>query len=743
MHREFSFGLALALLAGAAGPLLAQATGLSATKATSSEIDLSWSGSANSYTVQRRSLGGSFTTINTVSSKTVADTQIDAYTTYQYQILASGSSTSSNIITVGPPPSGFSLVATAPVIGGESVSGYGDDIALAKDSNGDPAFAFIFDDPNQDNDHTDTQLLFRSWNRATYSWNSVVAVATVGDVSTTERSTTSMALDSSTGVFVIATEFQDAAGDSAIKVYTSSDGGKTWTTKQTYPVDSSAYGPSVALSGSKIYLAFNVDTIGIEYYTGALSSDPSTWTTKTAPVPPGTDVAEFGTGPSLALDGSGTPGIAYWATDTNQSYNEILFFWRPAGSTLPVKVTDTENNQSGVNEVLHFTGNNPRILFYGQRNDAAFGVGNHFAISNDGGSTWQIPVVIPPDGDSSTDFPFDMALDSRGNAAAAFGQNAGSGDATCGNPKLSRSSDYMNWTTCAAADVSITGNFSVYPDSIAMTFGGNDRLFLMWKDTADDGNGVGVFLWREPPAGQPAGPGITEGGVVSDATGLPGIVSGSWVTVYGTNFSDVPIDWSHSDFTNGLPTVLNGIQVMMNNLPAAVYFVNPTQINVQAPAGLSGAVSVQVIKNGQPSNTVTAQAVAHAPGLFTYSLDYKTFYPSAVYLNGTVVGDPAVAGNSVAKAHPGDYILLFATGLGASQAGQIINPAVPFADPVSVKIGNVDAIVLGSAYLIYAGEYQINIQVPPAGLTPDRDYTLKLTVDGASTQDNVVLPIGH
>lgn len=717
-------------------------TSLTVTKATSGEIDLTWSGTAPSYTVQRRPLAGSFTTIASPTQQSAVDTQIDAYVTYQYQVLGSGSATPSNQVTVGPPPQGFSLVAPAPVIGGSPVTTYGDDIAMTLDANGDPAFAFVFEDPNQDSDASDTEVLFRSWNRAQYSWNSVVAIATVDDIAATNRNSVGIAYDRSTSTFVIASEYQTSGG-AGVKVFTSADAGKTWTLKQTYATNAQSYGPSVALAAGRIYLAFNVDSIGIQYYTGTLSADPSTWTKKTAPVPANTGVALFGTGPSLALDGSEIPAIAYWAPDTSQGYNEILFFWRPDSGGQPVKVTDSQNNQTDVAAVLHFTQTNPRILFHAQRNDAALGVGNHFVFSNDGGATWQAPVVIPPDGNSTTDFPFDMSLDSRGNAAVAFGQTGGSGDAVCGNPKLARSSDLVNWTTCAAADVSITGNFQVYPDSIALAFGGNDKLLMLWKDTANNGNGVGVFLWREQPAGAATAPSITDGGVVSDATGLPGIVSGSWVTVYGANFADVPKDWSASDFSNGLPTSLEGIQVMMNNLPAAVYFVNATQVNAQAPAGLSGNVLVQVIKNGAVSNTVTAQAVAHAPGLFAYSLDYKTFYPSAVYApSGVIVGDPAVAGNSVAKAHPGDYILLFATGLGPSAAGQVVQGAIPFPDPVTVKIGNVQATVLGSAYLIYAGEYQINIQVP-GGLTPGTDYPIVLSTDGASTQSGVVLPIAN
>src|SRR5439155_19712136 len=98
-----------------------------------------------------------------------SDTQIDAYTTYQYQVVptsASGRSSPSNEVTVGPPPAGFTVVAPSPgPPGSELSSSYGYDISLVLDANGGPAFAFVFNDPNQDTDAADTQVLFPSWNR--------------------------------------------------------------------------------------------------------------------------------------------------------------------------------------------------------------------------------------------------------------------------------------------------------------------------------------------------------------------------------------------------------------------------------------------------------------------------------------------------------------------------------------------------------------------------------------------------
>jgi len=79
-------------------------TGLTVKSATSSKVQIGWSGSASSYTVQRAPVGGSFANIATVTTTSYTDTQIDAYLQFTYQILAGTSATAvSNQVTVGPP----------------------------------------------------------------------------------------------------------------------------------------------------------------------------------------------------------------------------------------------------------------------------------------------------------------------------------------------------------------------------------------------------------------------------------------------------------------------------------------------------------------------------------------------------------------------------------------------------------------------------------------------------------------
>jgi hypothetical protein len=85
-------------------------------------------------------------------------------------------------------------------------------------------------------------------------------------------------------------------------------------------------------------------------------------------------------------------------------------------------------------------------------------------------------------------------------------------------------------------------------------------------------------------------------GVSNDASGAPAIESGSWVSIYGTGLAATTRQWQASDFTgNNLPTTLDGVSVLIDGKKAAISYVSPGQLNVQAPTDTAtGPVPVQV-----------------------------------------------------------------------------------------------------------------------------------------------------
>lgn len=236
---------------------------------------------------------------------------------------------------------------------------------------------------------------------------------------------------------------------------------------------------------------------------------------------------------------------------------------------------------------------------------------------------------------------------------------------------------------------------------------------------------------------QPA-PVLTSGSLANGATHLAGgLVPGSWAEVKGTGLSNITRLWTGYDFLNlgnALPTSLSGVQVMVNNSPAAVYYVSPTQINFEVPSGVTGTASVQVIVNGTPSNTLTAAAAANAPGLFANTVNGVN-YPAALFaLSGGYVGPSNVPGYR--NAIPGNIIELYATGLVAQPGGVL--PTAQGIQDVTVTIGTVTVPADFAGQTPYVGEFQINFTVPSQFATmPAGNYPISIAVNGVSSPTTI------
>jgi uncharacterized protein (TIGR03437 family) len=228
---------------------------------------------------------------------------------------------------------------------------------------------------------------------------------------------------------------------------------------------------------------------------------------------------------------------------------------------------------------------------------------------------------------------------------------------------------------------------------------------------------------------------------VQDAeSSLTTIVPGEWVAIYGSGLATGVNVWSTSDFVDGnyLPVTLAGVRVQFNGSPAPVYVATSGQINVQAPSGLSGNVSVVVTNNGSPSAAFTVKAVPIAPSLFYYPAGGK-IYPAAVHTNGTLVGDPSVQpGSSPAK--PGETIIFFANGLDSSPSGSILSAATTYTNPVTLTIGGMSSTA-AYAGLVAAGEYQLNVTIPSP--LANGNYPITVTNQGQTSPSGMIIPVSN
>jgi len=322
------------------------------------------------------------------------------------------------------------------------------------------------------------------------------------------------------------------------------------------------------------------------------------------------------------------------------------------------------------------------------------------------------------------------------------------------------------------AELDPTGSNLLFSTSIGS--GGKDSMATggLAVDSAGDiyvaGNNLGADLITTPGAFQTTNPSpiptccyhgfvakiaaspvptLLSGSFANGATYIAGgLVPGSWAQVKGANLATTTRIWGASDFTglgNNLPTNLSGTQVTVNNIPAAVYYISPTQVNFQVPAGISGGATVQVINNGLTSNTVTAQSATNSPGIFPISLSGIN-YAAAVFLDGKIAADPS-NGSAFRPAVAGETVQLFATGLAPTPAGTVAPPT--YVSGVTVTTGSV-TVAADVAVLVTVGEFQINFKVPSlaAGV-----YPISISVNGVTSPASinssppgaVVIPIGQ
>lgn len=240
-----------------------------------------------------------------------------------------------------------------------------------------------------------------------------------------------------------------------------------------------------------------------------------------------------------------------------------------------------------------------------------------------------------------------------------------------------------------------------------------------------------------------AAPAIASGGVANAVSGAAGIASGSWISIYGTNFASATRILSSADLVNNtIPTTLGGVSVRINGRAAFIQYVSSTQLNVLAPTDAStGTVAVTVTNAAGTSNSVTANLQAILPGLSVLSNYVRAVrYPDGAIVNGT---GAAETGYTVSAAvGQGDIVALYGTGFGVTnspiETGVVFAGSYQTSNPVTVTIGDANAEVLWAG-LVGPGLYQINVRIPTA--LGDGDHAVVASVSGANSQSNARIKV--
>jgi uncharacterized protein (TIGR03437 family) len=201
-----------------------------------------------------------------------------------------------------------------------------------------------------------------------------------------------------------------------------------------------------------------------------------------------------------------------------------------------------------------------------------------------------------------------------------------------------------------------------------------------------------------------------------------------------------------------LPTTLSDTRVFVNEAPAPLIFVSPGQINFQMPFDASSTALVRVERQGQRGNTVSVAVAPRGPGLYGFPGTTFGIVQNASRGNALVLPDiPLFAGVPKVSARPGDFLVLYGSGLGP------VNPAVATGgaagvDPLS-RVTEMPRVSFGRNFFGpfadplfvgltpgFVGLYQVNVQVlqdlPPNPRTP-----IRLDWPDGSTSNTIEIPV--
>lgn len=235
-------------------------------------------------------------------------------------------------------------------------------------------------------------------------------------------------------------------------------------------------------------------------------------------------------------------------------------------------------------------------------------------------------------------------------------------------------------------------------------------------------------------------PAFSGPGVYLDPTGVQNAASfapftaslarGELLFLTGTGLAD---QFVAADINFPFPKTLGGVEVRVNGLPAAIYYVGPTFIAALVPYSINtGIAQIQVINRGNASNTVSAFMGTTAPGVFV-----ANGYGIAQHTNYTLVTPDN-------PARPGDTLLIYMTGLGdlfPAVGDGAVGP-IPVAittNTFTATLGGIAATVVITEYVpTIAGDYVLALTVP-SGITPG-DAILNIAGPDAITT-NALLPV--
>ena len=219
--------------------------------------------------------------------------------------------------------------------------------------------------------------------------------------------------------------------------------------------------------------------------------------------------------------------------------------------------------------------------------------------------------------------------------------------------------------------------------------------------------------------------------VVSAADGSPNVAPGGLVSVYGSQMTPN----SASTSTLPLPTALAQSCVTVNGTLMPLLYVSGGQINAQLPSNVSGTATMAIHTPGGISSPFTFSVSNTAPTVFmSGSAGPETGLAVILRFDNGQLVTPT---NPI---HPGDTVIIYATGLGSTFPAVQDGFPAPTTGPLSYAAAAPSVTLGGVALNVffaglapgYPGVYQINATVPGLGVPQGLNIPLSISQGGGT-----------
>jgi uncharacterized protein (TIGR03437 family) len=270
-------------------------------------------------------------------------------------------------------------------------------------------------------------------------------------------------------------------------------------------------------------------------------------------------------------------------------------------------------------------------------------------------------------------------------------------------------------------------------------------------------------IWASPftsTVGLPP-PGFQSSGIVNSASyaSANAISPGGFFSIFGTDLADATGDWGQSFVNNSAPRRLNNVRVLVNDRESFVVFTSPGQVNALAPDNLPDGPVTVVVENGNLRSTVVSSTSRIVnPAVFRFDAQSSRFLAATANDGTAYIAPPNLFGTNgslnglaVRPARPGEFVVLYATGLGptnpAVPAGQIPparNGGHPLTNNSEIRLtrnGQTTSVRPAYAGLsAFPGLIQIVFQVPDIA---SGEYETAIIVGGQTSPSATFLPIAR